>query len=74
MAITSPGWVPSPTSTRVPIVAGRPLTVTAPRPISVSIARRDPMPASASTFCSFWVGPTGTRAAGAKSGGKKAGG
>ena len=39
--------------TRAPMAATLPLTVTRPAAIQVSIARRDPRPACASSFCSF---------------------
>src|SRR5262249_52133120 len=48
-------------STLSPRVAFRPSTVTRPAAISSSQARRDPIPAAASTFCSLCTSSLGIR-------------
>src|SRR3954471_12791375 len=40
--------------TRVPSAAGSPLTFTLPALMTSSMARREPSPDCASTFCNFW--------------------
>ena len=63
-------WTWSPAAMRWPMCAGWPLTVIWPSAISCSMSRREPIPACASTLCSF--GALGiaasTRLAGSASG------
>src|SRR6267378_2862417 len=48
-----PTWIRSSVVTRAPTVAGVPFTFTFPALMISSIARREPRPACASTFCNF---------------------
>src|SRR6185503_10021194 len=63
-----PTWIRSSVVTRMPSVAGSPLTLTLPALMTSSIARREPRPDWARTFCSFCERSTG--AAGGESGGE----
>src|SRR6185295_9929668 len=62
-----PTWIRSSVVTRMPSVAGSPLTLTLPALMTSSIARREPSPDCASTFCSFCE-RGGAAAAGAEGG------
>src|SRR3954471_16466286 len=48
-----PTWIKSSVVTRVPSAAGSPLTFTLPALMTSSMARREPSPDCASTFCNF---------------------
>src|SRR5258706_16485054 len=48
-----PTWIRSSVVTRMPSVAGSPLTLTLPALMTSSIARREPRPDCARTFCNF---------------------
>src|SRR6195256_1155553 len=72
-----PTWIRSSVVTRMPSVAGSPLTLTLPALMTSSIARREPRPDCARTFCSFCERAGAAAAAGeegCKGGARLAGG